>query len=53
MGITINRNNRLLNQHPQNWAGEIGIDDLAFTVTFAGAALDPDAGNCILAAASW
>jgi hypothetical protein len=51
LGIAINRDHRLLNQHPQNRASEVSFNDFAIYGHLAGAALDPDASNRVLAAA--
>ena len=40
----------LLHEHAQHGTGEVGFDDLAIYSYLAGAALEPDAGNRVLAA---
>src|SRR3954453_6905031 len=45
------RNQRLLDQHPQHGAGEIDLGFAGVDAELAGARLDPDAGDRILALA--
>src|SRR5690606_22680256 len=51
LAITRCRDDRLLQDHLQNRAGEVGFERLAVDGDLAGARLDPYAGNSVLALA--